>query len=118
MEHLIKKRSPFRTSFTKTHKAFLFVFYDENIEISDVKIKLGTLDRISADLMTLDSDILELTLSVDDNGKSNLYEFESTEEYKVKFDEAIVCVSSFIENKLQPNWNIFRKKIKNKTSQT
>ena len=106
MEQLIKKRSPLRTSFTKTYKALMSMFDDENIKISDVKIKLATLERINADLMFLDNEILELALSADDNGKSYSDEFETIEEYKVKFDEAIVCVNSFIENKSQPNRNI------------
>ena len=97
MEQLIKKRSPLRTSFTKTYKALMSMFDDENIKISDVKIKLATLERINADLMTLDNEILELALSADDNGKSYSDEFESIEECKVKFDEAIVCINSFIE---------------------
>ncbi|GFW36398.1 uncharacterized protein TNCV_3713161 [Trichonephila clavipes] len=79
---------------------------DENIEINYVKIKLATLERISADLMTLDNEILGLSLSADDNGKSYSDEFESVEEYKIKYDEAIVCVNSFIESKSQPNVNI------------
>ncbi|GFY35490.1 transposon Tf2-6 polyprotein [Trichonephila clavipes] len=74
------------------------LFDDENIEINYVKIKLAILERISADLMTLDNEILGLALSADDNGESYSDEFESVEEYKIKYDEAIVCVNSLIES--------------------
>ncbi|GFY17782.1 hypothetical protein TNCV_1075171 [Trichonephila clavipes] len=77
MEHLVKKRSPLRASFTKTYKKLMSLFDDENIEINYVKIKLATFERIFADLMTLDNDILGLSLSADDNGKSYSDEFES-----------------------------------------
>ncbi|XP_035218104.1 uncharacterized protein LOC118191416 [Stegodyphus dumicola] len=106
MEHLVKKRSPLRTSFTKKYKSLVSLFDDENIEISGVKIKLATLECISASLMTLDNEILKLALSANDNGKSYSDEFESVEEYKIKFDKAIVCVNSFIESKSQPNRKI------------
>ncbi|GFV11470.1 hypothetical protein TNCV_1695941 [Trichonephila clavipes] len=108
MEYLAKKRSPLRASFTKTYKSLmsLFVCDDENTEINYVKIKLATLARISADLMALDNEILGLALSADDNCKSYSDEFESVEEYKIKYDEAIVCVNSFIESKSQPNVSI------------
>ncbi|GFX71477.1 hypothetical protein TNCV_2694651 [Trichonephila clavipes] len=96
MEYLVKKRSPLRASFTKTYKSLMSLFDDENIEINYVKIQLATLERISADLMTLDNEILGLALSADDNNKSYSDEFESVEEYKIKYDEAIVCVNSFI----------------------
>ncbi|GFX75472.1 uncharacterized protein TNCV_521951 [Trichonephila clavipes] len=106
MEYLVKKRSLLCASFTKTYKSLMFLFHDENIEINYVKIKLATLEHISADLMTLDNEILGLALSANDNGKSYSDEFESVKEYKIKYDEAIVCVNSFIESKSQPNVNI------------
>ncbi|GFT28909.1 uncharacterized protein TNCV_3585971 [Trichonephila clavipes] len=106
MAYLVEKQSPLCASFTKTYKSLMSLFDDENIEINYVKIKLATLERISADLMTLDNEILELALSADDNGKSYSDEFESVEEYKIKYDEAIVCVNSFKESKSQPNVNI------------
>ncbi|XP_054706521.1 uncharacterized protein LOC129216335 [Uloborus diversus] len=110
MENLVKKRSPLRTSFTKTYMNLMALFENENIAISDLKIKLATLERINAGLMTLDNEILELTLNADDDGKSYTVEFEAIEEYKIKFDEALVYVNSFLESKSQISASINNEK--------
>jgi len=83
MELLVEKRKPIRSSYTRAVNSILQELEKESPEEKFVKTKLATLERLSVELSTFDTQILNAEFDSNDEFES---EYAKVEEYKEKLD--------------------------------
>ena len=100
MDSLIEKRKPVRTSFTKTSNAILQELEKEIPVEKIIKTKLLTLERLSNELSTLDTQILNMEFTTTDLFEN---EWAKIEEYKEKLDSIRVETGLFFDRQTTPS---------------